>query len=140
MGMFAFVITVSILSVALECVITGNRAVTPRPEPARATPAQAFLERLPEEKRGQILTLSARDHYVDVTTDKGREPVLIRLADAIGQLDGLAGEQVHRSHWVARDAVAGSARRDGRLFLTISNGEEIPVSRRYRETVETNLL
>jgi DNA-binding LytR/AlgR family response regulator len=53
----------------------------------------------------------------------------MRLSDAIAELDGVEGLQVHRSWWVARDAV-DEVKRDGRnLRLRLSNGVEAPVSR-----------
>jgi DNA-binding LytR/AlgR family response regulator len=53
----------------------------------------------------------------------------MRLGDAIQELDGLEGERVHRSWWVARQAVA-EARMDGRrACLILTNGLEVQVSR-----------
>lgn len=104
------------------------------PDEARLAPP--LLARLDAPVRGEVLMLSARDHLVDVVTDRGREAVRMRLADAIAQLDGVEGMQVHRSHWVAAKAVAGSVRRDGRLFLTTRFGAEVPVGRKFRPEVE----
>ena len=59
----------------------------------------------------------------------GSELLLMRLADAIEELEGLPGERVHRSWWVARGAV-GAARANGRrLSLTLTNGLDVPVTR-----------
>ncbi|MBD3762204.1 LytTR family DNA-binding domain-containing protein, partial [Rhizorhabdus sp.] len=52
-----------------------------------------------------------------------------RLRDAIAELNGLDGMQVHRSWWVARDAVR-RWHRDGRAFtLELVNGLQVPVAR-----------
>jgi len=91
----------------------------------------AILDRLPLNLRGRLAYLSMQDHYVEVHTDKGSTLVLMRLADAIAETRGLAGLRIHRSHWVAIDAVKSSVRRDGRLALTMSDGVELPVSRPY---------
>ena len=96
-------------------------------DPAPQRPA--LLDRLPAAQRGRLLYLSMQDHYVEVVTDKGSHLVLMRLADAIGETAGTEGMQVHRSHWVARDAVAGSVRDGARLTLRLVNGAELPVSR-----------
>ena len=96
-------------------------------DPAPQRPA--LLDRLPAALRGRLLYLSMQDHYVEVVTDKGSHLVLMRLADAIGETAGTEGMQVHRSHWVARDAVAGSVRDGARLTLRLVNGAELPVSR-----------
>ena len=71
------------------------------------------------------------DHYVDIVTDKGKTLVLMRLADAIRETAPIAGLQIHRSHWVARDAVVKVHRSDGKLILELSNGLKLPVSRGY---------
>lgn len=109
--------------------------------PAAARPSQpdmqrpAILDRLPVEKRGRLAYMSMQDHYVDVHTDKGGTLVLMRLADAMTETQGVSGLQVHRSHWVALDAVAAAVRREGRLFLRMADGTELPVSRPYMAAV-----
>ena len=139
LGTFAFVAMVAILSIAIEQAV--KRAQKSKLSDTEGPPEQpALLNRVAPELRGSVLALRARDHYVDVTTDLGQDAVLMRFADAISQLDKVEGVRVHRSHWVARKAVAGSVRRNGSLFLTLSNGEEIPVSRSYRAAVEATLL
>ena len=64
-------------------------------------------------------------------TDRGTDLILMRLSDALEELDGLEGAQTHRSWWVAKDAVADVSRGDGRASLTLSDGTTAPVSRRY---------
>ena len=54
---------------------------------------------------GVKIALQGEDHYVRIHTALGSELVLMRLGDAIQELDGLEGERVHRSWWVARRAV-----------------------------------
>lgn len=99
--------------------------------PAGAPPAPPILRRLPLEKRGALIALSATDHYVEVITDKGRELLLMRLADAIGETAPARGLQVHRSHWVALEQVRGARRRGDAALLDMGEGLEIPVSRRH---------
>jgi hypothetical protein len=87
-------------------------------------------ERLPPPFRGaEIYAVSAEDHYLRVHTSAGATLILLRLADALAELDGIEGAQVHRSWWVARAAIVG-ARRDGRkMTLTLKGDIEAPVSR-----------
>ncbi len=88
-----------------------------------------LLGRLPPGFPPDILALGVEDHYVRVHTAERSEMLLMRLSDAIGEMDGIDGERTHRSWWVARDAVRTS-RRDGRnLRLILHNGLEVPVSR-----------
>lgn len=94
-----------------------------------------LLERLPAALRGRLTSLSMQDHYVEVHTDKGSTLILMRMADAIRETEGEAGLQIHRSHWVAMDAIAGMARRDGKLTLKLKNGTQLPVSRSFVKAV-----
>jgi DNA-binding LytR/AlgR family response regulator len=48
--------------------------------------------------------------------------------------------RVHRSWWVARDAVTGTLRRGRGLALLLSNGIEVPVSRSYADAVKSARL
>lgn len=99
---------------------------------ARETPR--LLARLPHRVRGPLWYMSMADHYVEVHTEKGSALVLMRLADAIAETDGIEGLQIHRSHWVAADAVAGLTRKDGKTFVTLKSGVQLPVSRSYLAT------
>ena len=102
---------------------------------ASATPPK-FLDRLPLKLRGgEIWAVEAEDHYLRLHTSKGQDLILMRLADAVAELDGIEGLQVHRSWWVARDAVADIARGDGRATLTLQDGSQVPVSRTYAKVL-----
>jgi hypothetical protein len=96
-------------------------------------PAPAkFLERLPLKLRGgEVWAVEAEDHYLRLHTSKGQDLILMRLADAVAELDGIEGAQVHRSWWVARDSIAEAERGDGRATLTLKDGAQVPVSRTY---------
>jgi DNA-binding LytR/AlgR family response regulator len=63
--------------------------------------------------------------------------LLMRLSDALDQLAGLDGQQTHRSWWVAKPAVTGVKRAYGRAALTLANGAEAPVSRRFSRQLRT---
>lgn len=123
-----------VLSVSL--VMMGvNLLIETRQTAAQAVIAPAppkFLERLPLRLRGaEVWAVEAEDHYLRLHTSKGQDLILLRLADAIAELDGLEGAQVHRSWWVAREAIVDARRGDGRAILTLKDGVEVPVSRTY---------
>jgi hypothetical protein len=108
--------------------------------PRRAAPGEAPLEaaeppspaRLPDRLRGaRLLAVEAEDHYLRFHTDRGSDLLLMRISDAVAELEGLGGAQTHRSWWVARDAVAGVQRSGGRATLRLVNGLVVPVSRRH---------
>ncbi|MEC9434305.1 MAG: LytTR family DNA-binding domain-containing protein [Pseudomonadota bacterium] len=92
-------------------------------------PAARILRRMSHDRRGPLLRLSMNDHYVEIATEAGREMVLMRLGDAIVETAPEPGLQVHRSHWVARRALASAERSGDRVELILTNGERIPVSR-----------
>ncbi len=99
-------------------------------EPGQPT-QPALLDRLKPETRGTILRLSAEDHYTLVETSRGRALVLVRFADALRELAGADGLQVHRSHWVARTHVAGLKRENGKMLVVLNDGSLLPVSRTH---------
>ena len=72
-----------------------------------AEPDAALLARLPARSRAELLHLRMQDHYVEVHTAAGSELLLLRFRDALREVEDINGLQVHRSHWVARDAVVG---------------------------------
>ncbi|MDB5452429.1 MAG: hypothetical protein JWO33_1007 [Caulobacteraceae bacterium] len=105
------------------------------PAPTEAIPATAptrFLARLAPKLRGaDIWAVEAQDHYLRLHTSKGEDLILLRMADAVADLAGLEGAQVHRSWWVSRDAIADIRHRAGRVTLTLKGGGEVPVSRAF---------
>ncbi len=121
----------------VTCVITALNYFTQRaPAETHAAPVGAapprFLERLPAKLRGaDIHAVEAQDHYLRLHTSKGQDLILMRLSDAVAELEGLEGAQVHRSWWVARAAVADARRGDGKATLTLVGGVQVPVSRAY---------
>ena len=68
---------------------------------------------------------------MEVHTGEGSDLLLLRFRDALREVGELDGAQVHRSHWVARAAVAGVERRNGRIALRLVNGRLVPVSRSF---------
>ena len=98
----------------------------------KAAPEAALLARLSARSRAKLLHLHMQDHYVEVNTAAGSELLLLRFRDALREVEDVNGLQVHRSHWVARDAVAGVERRGGgRVILRLVNGSRVPVSRSF---------
>lgn len=99
--------------------------------PSTPPSGSSFLRRIPPRLGAELLYIATEDHYLRVTTKLGSDLILFRLSDAIAELGPAAGQQVHRSYWVARDAVAAIERNGHRTSLTLVNGAEIPVSRTY---------
>lgn len=95
-----------------------------------------LLERLPPQKRGELLRLSVQDHYTQIVTTRGQQLVLLRFADALKELGQTAGLQVHRSHWIADADIVSLRKQAGRLHVMTRDSTEIPVSRSYRAAVQ----
>lgn len=106
----------------------------PAPEQASEAPAghaparPALAARLPAGF-GPVLALRAEDHYVRVIGEAGSLLLLMRLGDAIAEMDGAAGLRVHRSWWVAQAAMIRLEPRGRGAVLHLVNGESAQVSR-----------
>jgi hypothetical protein len=124
--LFPAVYSVSLAVVAINILMERRGMTAASPTPPK------FLERLPLKLRGaEVWAVEAEDHYLRLHTSKGQDLILLRLADAVAELEGIEGAQVHRSWWVARDAIADARRGDGRATLTLKDGAQVPVSRTY---------
>lgn len=108
---------------------TARTDDSPAPAAPAAAPPPRFLDRLPPELGRDLVYLKMADHYVEAFTTAGSTLILMRFADAIAELDGMDGLRVHRSYWVARRHVAGTARRAGRTTLRLTGDHLVPVSR-----------
>ncbi len=134
---------VAIISAFMSGILTlTNQAprethAAPSTGEAGNTPAPIrFLERLPISLRGaEIYAVSSEDHYLRIHSSRGTDLILMRLSDAIGELDGIEGAQVHRSWWVARGAVKDVERGDGKAVFTLTNDTQVPVSRTYAKAL-----
>ena len=104
-------------------------AAVPDQIPSSLADAPRLIDRLPADKRGAILRLEVQDHYVLVTTAKGSSTVLMRLSDAMAETAPVEGAQVHRSFWVAWEAVVQAEQVKGRWYLSMRDGALVPVSR-----------
>lgn len=108
---------------------------TPVGQAVAAPHMSRLMTRIEPELRGELIRVSARDHYLDVVTDKGTAEILMRLSDAVAELEDTDGLRVHRSHWVAVAAVAALEREGDKWQLVLRDGSRVPVSRTYRSAV-----
>lgn len=95
-----------------------------------------IVRHLPEAERSAVVRISANDHFVHIVTNALEYPVRMRLRDAIAETDGVEGVLVHRSHWVAVEAIVSMEKDAGKHFVRLTNGDRVPVSRSYRSNVE----
>jgi len=130
---------VLLVSLAMNLInaLADRRPAQTHESQAAGAPAPRFLERVPAKLRGGDLhAVEAEDHYLRLHTSKGSDLILMRLSDAIAELDGLEGAQTHRSWWVAKRAVIGARRLEGRAILQLPGGVEAPVSRNYARALK----
>lgn len=136
----AFLAPVGIISLGMSVLnifISRGQTVRTRAAAVGGGPVR-FLDRLPPRLKGaRLIAVQAEDHYLRLHTDAGSDLILMRLSDAVAELEGLEGAQVHRSWWVARDAVRDVSRGDGRARLTLEGGLTAPVSRVHARRLRT---
>jgi LytTr DNA-binding domain len=95
-------------------------------------PASGLALRANIASLGDIGAIVAEDHYLRLWLADGRSPlVLYRFGDAVRDLAGVDGVQVHRGAWVAASAVAGAVRDGRRWRLLLASGESVPVSESF---------
>ncbi|XJJ69614.1 LytTR family DNA-binding domain-containing protein (plasmid) [Novosphingobium sp. BL-8A] len=105
----------------------GDIAVEDREMKERSEPR--LHDRLGANFVGPISALQSEDHYVRVHGRDGSELILMRLRNAIAELDDYSGAQVHRCWWVAADGIA-SIEADGRnRTIVLRNGARAAVAR-----------
>lgn len=100
--------------------------------PTVALPPPRFLARLTRlagATLDELLAVEAEDHYIKVHTSRGSELVYYRFADALDDLRGHDGLQVHRSFWVRRGAIQQVDTSGRHWMLVLVNGLCVPVSR-----------
>ena len=121
---------------SIERAAAIEKSVQPPWSAVVASPAQGasaavprLRERLSPGFAGPILALQSEDHYVRVHGTGRAELVLMRLRDAIAEMDDVPGAQVHRSWWVARNAFDAGAETAKSRILRLTNGLEVPVAR-----------
>jgi len=112
----------------------ANRHVSrPAPRPL------GISAKLPPERSGDIIALSAELHYTRVFTPQGSDLVLYPFGTAVSEQPPDVGRQVHRSHWVNLAHVTGVERVGQRAICHLTGGVAIPVSRSNRAALEAAL-
>lgn len=132
-----FWLFIEVLNAAMaETAPTTITAAEPgEPLKAQTTPS-ALARRFPEIHGKALLAIEADEHYVRLHTDAGSEHVLYRFRDALNDVDGLVGLRVHRSWWVAEDAMETLVKTGSGVELQLKGSLTVPVSQTYRRDVE----
>lgn len=134
-----FVISLPVLAVRSlvwrePVTIVETRTIVKTPVPMEEV---AFRQRLSSRRRtARLIAIEANDHYVRVHTDDGTELVTLRFADALIELAGAEGLQIHRSWWVANDAIETVRWRRGAGEARLVGNLHAPVSRNHAPTLK----
>jgi hypothetical protein len=106
---------------------TRTIVVPPLPEAERE-----FRLRLSAKRRAaRLIALEAEDHYVRVHTDTGSELLSMRFSEALEELGHAYGYRLHRSWWVAAEAIESVRWKRGGGEARLHGGILAPVSRSY---------
>lgn len=105
------------------------------PDPA-VDPTETFRRRLSAKRRAAVIhAVEAEDHYLRVHTDAGEELITARFSDALAELADAPGFHIHRSWWVAADAIDDVRWRKGAGEARLKCGLIAPVSRSQAPTL-----
>ncbi len=114
---------------------TSKDGIVPALAVAAAQGARpAWRDALPSELGDDIIAVSSELQYLRVWTSRGSALILGALQN-VEDAEGAAGIRVHRSWWVHANHVRSVRRRADALVCTMSDGLEVPVSRRRKADV-----
>lgn len=129
-------------AVALGVAFILYRTPQTHPDPIEepeALPLRGLIGSVPLSLGDDIIRMHAQDHFVQIVTAEGSALLSERFGDCVARLEPLDGLQCHRSHWI-RLTHARSVTRSGSAYVcTLSNGDEVPVSRRRYATLKKRM-
>ncbi len=132
---FAISIFMTILHFFIERIPLQSHAIAPIESAAASRPK--IFDRLEIRYRNaNIFAVKSEDHYLRIFTSLGEAMILLRLYDAITELEGIEGVQTHRSWWVAIDAIDRLEKDYGKNRFILKSGIEVPISRGYAPTLK----
>lgn len=103
-------------------------------DPPSPSPRPSWCERLPSEVGTDVIAVASELQYLRVWTPRGCALILGALADVESE-SAAQGLRVHRSWWVASRHVISVRRTATGAVCLMSDGHQVPVSRRRRAEV-----
>lgn len=116
--------------------LPNNEITVDRKDGPPMRKSSALERRFPEIAGQTLLAIEADEHYVRLHTDAGSKHVLYRFRDALKDVEDLAGLRIHRSWWIAEDAMEGLEQTASGFGLKLKSGLIAPVSQTYRRDVQ----
>ncbi|MDP3517382.1 MAG: LytTR family DNA-binding domain-containing protein [Pseudohongiella sp.] len=110
--------------------MVGQAELTTRETQARP----AWREALPKEMGDDVIAVCSELQYLRVWTARGSTLILGSLQE-VEDTEALTGMRVHRSWWVHARHIRSVRRRADGLVCQMSDGRDIPVSRRRKAEV-----
>ena len=92
-----------------------------------------LLDRINAPEGVRLTKVSSDNHYIKIRTDDNTQHrILMRLRDAVTEIDVEDGIWVHRSHWVALKHVQSIEIVNGKEVLKMRHGCDVPIGPKYR--------
>ena len=101
-----------------------------------------LLDRVEAPAGAKVKRVYSDNHHICVLTSDGSEHrLLMRLRDAVDEIDVEPGFWVHRSHWVATSSIVGVKQAEGREVVELPCGTTVPIGPKYRPNlVEAGMI
>ena len=92
-----------------------------------------LLERINAPEGVRLAKVSSDNHHIKIRTDDNAEHrILMRLRDAVTEIDVEDGIWVHRSHWVAFQQIRSIEIVNGKEVVKMRYGCDVPIGPKYR--------
>lgn len=109
------------------------------PQPKPQVHLRSLIPAIPHPLGNDIIRMHAQDHYVEIVTTNGRSLLSEQFGDCLEKLSAIDGIHCHRSHWVCLAHVKDIARKGSAYSCLLSNGDEVPISRRKYAEIKSRL-
>ena len=76
------------------------------------------------------------DHYARVVLENSEVMLHTTMRELEQQLRYYPGTRVHRSHWVANDAIKGIDRNGRTTMINVGTDTKIPLGKTYQKRIE----
>ncbi len=99
----------------------------------------AFFDTYPHLRGRRLRWITMQDHYARVVLHDGEVTLHASMYDLEKQLQHYPGSRVHRSHWVAHDAIHSVERHGRATMIDVGDNIKLPLGGSYQKQVEVVL-